>query len=268
VKTQQLLKRLPQISSFGRRFLLGVICSILLTLTLTLGISQIQSVNAQAPQTSINFGSSSVVGIVNGSTIPVKIKLANLSNPNGLSTGVITLNYDPNLVTVKDSDGDDTVDSGVVSAGSFLSLGGRQAWCGSYLAGDKNSTLKKYVTIACTSSANNDSPGPVGSGDFATVNFTPGANIGLSTLGIKSSQLVDNTISGNLIPHTKGSLNIRVAPCADYDNNGIVLIPDILSVVRHYGTEDPLYDLDNSGLVLTADISIAVLEYGMECTRS
>ncbi len=42
---------------------------------------------------------------------------------------------------------------------------------------------------------------------------------------------------------------------------------DILSVVRHFGTNDAAADLDSDGSVTAPDILISVQEFGTKCDR-
>ena len=237
------------------------IVSILIFASLT------SDVLAQSLATTLKLGTAStIVGIKNGADVLVDVKIANQTNPAGLAAFGFKINYDPSYVSLADANSDFQTDAGVVTTGPFLSSSGRQALCSAgYIDPDEVDPAKRELSYGCVTLGPTPA-GAMGSGVLASVKFKPGSNSGLTALTLKLTELVDNSQNTNLIPHTVTGVNIRVARCADYDNNGIVLIPDILSVVRHYGTEDPLYDLDNNGIVLVPDIVIAVLEYGIECT--
>jgi hypothetical protein len=87
--------------------------------------------------------------------------------------------------------------------------------------------------------------------------------------GTNDTFLIDTPFSGEpaLIPITIRSINLYVAPCADFTGDGHVTVGDILYVVSRFHTSDPGADLDGSGLVLVSDILIAIGEYSMFCTR-
>jgi len=54
-------------------------------------------------------------------------------------------------------------------------------------------------------------------------------------------------------------------PCTDVTNDGHVNMQDILYVVNHYRTNDPIADLDGSGMVGVQDIVLVVADYGQTC---
>ena len=112
--------------------------------------------------------------------------------------------------------------------------------------------------------------GATGNGIIATLELESRNVTGMATIDFSGgTYLVDtppNPDDITAIPATVRSINIVVAPCADFDSSGRVVISDILNAVQHYNTTDPLFDLDGSGLVSISDILTAVLEYGIYCT--
>ncbi len=115
--------------------------------------------------------------------------------------------------------------------------------------------------------------GPTGDGVLGTIAVESQNVIGPATFtlvsGTNDTFLVDTPPATEpaLIPITIRSINLYVAPCADFNGDGRVTVADILYVVSKFHTSDPAADLDGSGLVLVNDILIAVGEFSMLCTR-
>jgi hypothetical protein len=53
--------------------------------------------------------------------------------------------------------------------------------------------------------------------------------------------------------------------CADFTDDGRVLVADILYIVDRYATSDLTADLDGDGYVLVSDILVAVGQYALFC---
>ena len=53
-----------------------------------------------------------------------------------------------------------------------------------------------------------------------------------------------------------------VACNADFNNNGIVDVADILVLIADWGSTDPAHDLDSDGIVNVADLLIMIAAWG------
>ena len=111
--------------------------------------------------------------------------------------------------------------------------------------------------------------GVTGDGLLATIAVSSMDITGLATFTLASGTMLADMIveDPGPIPATVRSINVIVAPCADFNNSGTVTVSDIIYVVQRYHTSDPLADLDGSGSVTVTDIIISVQEFAMQCTR-
>ncbi len=266
------LSWLPQIPSLRRGFPFGFFKQV--TILFLTAISTLFSpiifgtVFAQIPNTTVYlFGSQSVstIGIVGGHTMPVNVKVDNITNSSGLAAFSFKISYNPNLVSIPDANNDYVADAGTVSIGPFLGSSGKQVRCSDgYIDIDLNDSTKRYLRFTCGTLGPTPAA-PTGSGVLATVNFQTGNTIGSVPLGLVSAQLADNTANANLIANTTADTNGLVAKCADFNGDHRVTSSDILAVVRNYHTANLTYDLDADGVVSSADILIAVREYMKTC---
>ncbi|OGE08640.1 hypothetical protein A3A60_00635 [Candidatus Curtissbacteria bacterium RIFCSPLOWO2_01_FULL_42_26] len=267
------LKLLPEKSSlrgllhFG---LLGKIAAFCTTLIFTtFSPLSLGTVFAQTTTTKVYLAgaqSTSIVGIVGGHTMPVSVKVDNITNTTGLAAFSFKIGYNPNLVSIPDSDNNYIADTGTVKVGPFLGSSGKQVRCGDgFIDKDLADSTKKYLTFTCGTLGATPAA-PKGSGVLATINFKTGNTVGFDQLSLVISQLADNTAMANLISATTANINVGVAKCANLTgNDNQVLIEDILYVIQKYYTNYPPADLNGDGIVLVDDIVLAVDEYYQIC---
>jgi len=267
------LKLLPEKSSlrgllhFG---LLGKIAAFCTTLIFTtFSPLSLGTVFAQTTTTKVYLAgaqSTSIVGIVGGHTMPVSVKVDNITNTTGLAAFSFKIGYNPNLVSIPDSDNNYIADTGTVKVGPFLGSSGKQVRCGDgFIDKDLADSTKKYLTFTCVTLGATPAA-PTGSGILATVNFKTGSSVGLAPLNLVKVGLADNTAKSNLISAATANITATVAKCADVvGNDNRVLIEDIVYVVNKYYSNDPPADLDGSGIVDISDVAIAVAEYYQTC---
>ena len=197
--------------------------------------------------------------------MPVVVKVDNVTTTSGLAAFSFKISYNPNLVSIPDSDNNYIADPETVSVGTFLGSTGKQVRCGDgYIDTDLNDSTLRYLTFICGTLGSTPAA-PTGSGILATINFKTGSIVGSVPLNLVKVELADNTASANLIQNTTTNGSALVAKCADFNGDHLVKGEDILYVVRKYQTNDSTADLDNSGLVTGLDILIAVREYNNTC---
>lgn len=176
----------------------------------------------------------------------------------------VDVTYDASIVSV----------TSVVAYKAWLELYGRSAMCPTPLIEPVNSGDPYgpwHANAACVTIGT--SSGTQGSGLLAalTLQTTAEQELGISPLTLtEGTFLLDMNIDPpGRIPVKLRSSTVRTAPCADFTEDGMVRIGDILFVVDHYGMEgDPvadLADLDGDGLIRVGDIIIAVGQYGISC---
>jgi len=108
------------------------------------------------------------------------------------------------------------------------------------------------------------------SGELATIAVESQSTVGIYTINLSQGTHLVDTVTTQpppAIPATVRSVNVVVAPCADFTGDGTVRVGDILYVVSKYATSDPAADLNGSGSVRVDDILIAIAEYHVDCTR-
>jgi len=112
--------------------------------------------------------------------------------------------------------------------------------------------------------------GATGDGILATLELESRNVTGLATIDFSSgTYLLDTPPQPGdpvAIPATVRSINVVIAPCADFDATGRVTISDILFVVQMYNQINTPADLDGSGRVSVSDILMSVQEYNILCT--
>ena len=265
----RLLPKKTSLRGLVRFGLLGKIAAFCTTLIFTIfSPLALGTVFAQTTTTTVYFSgsTSSIVGIIGGYTMPVNVWVNNVTNPSGLAAFSFKIGYNPNLVSIPDSDNNYIADIGTVGVGSFLGSTGKQVRCGDgFIDKDLADSTKRYLTFTCATLGATPAA-PTGPGVLATINFKTGNTIGLAPLNFVTSELAENTADANLIGNTPRNGTAVIAKCANVvGNDSTVTIADILYVVQKYNTSDPAADLDGSGLVNIADVLIAVNEYGKTC---
>jgi hypothetical protein len=191
-------------------------------------------------------------------TICVRIWAKDVNNSTGASAFQVRYTYPESMLTV----------SAAGSSSTWIQSTGRSAACpeGSFVPGDG--------TFECTTLSAPPPFGATGSGILGTIAIESRNVIGPAVVSLSTDNqtfLVDTPADiddATQIPATVRSLNIYIAPCANFvggDNK--VTVGDIIFVVTKYGTHDPDADLSGDGTVLVNDILIAVGEFGVECTR-
>src|SRR3990167_888931 len=270
------LFRLPQNSSFRGILFLGFLKKFFIFFTsltlIFLSTGAASQVIAQTTDTFIRIGDGTtlIVRIVGGQQTSIPVYLGNFSNPDGLAAFSFKFKYDPTLLPIADANGDGKADAGQVTVGSFLGSSGKQVACSDgYIDKDTTDNTKRLLNFSCITPGPTPT-GPTGSGNLATINFTTGNTLGVGSLSLSATELVDNTEFANLIPHnsTTSNLRIQIAKCADFTGDKRIAMVDILAVARKFGLNpsspnwDPMYDLDGNNLVTISDILIAAREFG------
>lgn len=274
------LFRLPQKSSFRSNSYSGFLKKFLIVFIslalIFLSTGATLQVLAQTPQTviSVNDGlrTYEFIGIVGGYQRSLKINLSNFSDPDGLAAFSFKLKYHPVLFPIADANGDGKSDPGQVTVGSFLGSSGKQVSCSDgYIGKDPTDSTWKILNFSCVTLGPTPA-GPTGSGNLATINITTGNTLSSGILYLISSELVDNTLSTNLVPHTAPALvPIYILRCANFDTDGVVTILDILNLAQKFSWNpstpgwDPKYDLDGNNVVSILDILLAAKEFSMVC---
>jgi len=224
---------------------------------------------AQTPTTNIAIGSASspaVIGVVNNNNMPVFVRVNDVNNETGLAGFSFKVSYNPNLISIPDSNNDYIADTGTVTLGSFLGGSGKQTACSdAFIQIDLADSTKKFLTFTCGTYGTTTAV--KGSGILATINFRTGNTLATTPLRFVNAQLADNTADASLIPAVPRDGNAVIAKCANVDGSldGKVMIGDILAVVNHYSTSEALYDLNGNGVVQVDDILLAVGQYSQIC---
>ena len=276
MKLSQYRNWLPSKSSFLESSFFGFLKKFLIffaSLTLVfLSTGLASQVLAQTASTTITINNGQdVVAIVGGQQRFFQIQLNNLSDPDGLAAFGFKLKFDPNLLPVADANGDGKADAGQVTVGSFLGSSGKQVACSDgYIDKDTTDSTKKLLTFSCVTFGSTPA-GPTGSGRLVTISFTTGNTLGIGSLSLVSTELVDNTEVANLISHTSSTAIIQIAKCGDYNGDRVVAMVDILADAQKFGLTssspnlDPKYDVDGNNAVNIQDILTVAKEYGMRC---
>ena len=111
-------------------------------------------------------------------------------------------------------------------------------------------------------------------GALAKLTVQPKPGLGNMTLDLANDSFLVDTgkVNGGTVVEPSRILNsvlsvqVIVAPCADYNEDNTVRSGDILYIVQRYrSTTNPEADLDGSGLILSPDILIAVSQYRQDC---
>lgn len=232
--------------------------------------TKISVINKTYPAQSLPF-----IGYPNGPDVILQIKVNDVTDPDGLAGFSIKLGYDKTIVSVADTNNDNIADQDAVQPDSFLTSSGKQSACSdAFLDPDQTNPNKIWLTYSCVTLGLTPSAS-LGTGALATIKFKPKAKLGSTSFGSLETELVDNTQSANLIPHTAGYASIRIIKCADMDGNGQVTVPgDILGIILRYNWDisnpnwDPKYDLNDDGRIdVPNDILPAIFQYNTYCTR-
>jgi hypothetical protein len=194
----------------------------------------------------------------------------NVDNSTGASAFQVKATYDSNMIKVDN----------IAHMTTWLGSTGRSVACGTNEVTEDLQTGSGFALTACNTLL---PPPPYGpncangncTGQLALIAFRSKSTIGSTTLDFSQSFLVDtpsNPSNQQQIPATVHSVNITVAPCADFTGDGgvpdgQVLIEDIVHVVDKYFSTDGPSDLNGDGQVLIDDVVIAVQEYFAFCTR-
>ena len=193
-------------------------------------------------------------------TLCLRIWAKNVNNSTGASAFQVHYTYPADQLMV----------SAAGTSTAWLASTGRSVGCpaGSFTPGNG--------TLTCTSIQLPPPFGATGDGIIGTIAVESRNVLGPATFTLASDTFLVDTPAGpnpdgsygTAIPATVRSINIFVAPCADFTGgDGRVTVADILYVLNKYHTGDPGADLDGSGMVLVNDVLIAVGEFGALCTR-
>jgi hypothetical protein len=201
-----------------------------------------------------------VPGDTNPTTLCLYVWAKNVSNTTGASAFNVHFTHADDRIAV----------GALTSVRTWLGSSGRGVLCGAPVLhpGDD--------LVVCNTILPPPPYGATGSGVLATIALSSKSTVGFTTLDFSGdTYLLDtppNLIAAQ-IPATVRSINLFVAPCADFTGDGIVRAGDILYVQQRYGTDpsmsrwDPAADLDANGIVKATDILIAQKEYGWNCRR-
>ena len=201
----------------------------------------------------------------NAGTACLYVWAKNVNNFTGASAFQISATYDSNLINV----------DSMVKFTSWLGITGRSVACGPATIDEDPLTGSGHIFVECNTL---NTPPPFGpncpyycTGLLAQITLRSQSVIGVTTLDFsQETYLVDTPTNPDLqqrIPATVHSVSIMVAPCADFTEDGQVLIEDVLHVVTMYYNPDPgPADLNGDGLALVDDIVLAVSEYYALCT--
>ena len=211
----------------------------------------------------VTSGNSPCIGDTDPTTLCLRIWAKGVNNTTGASAFQIHYLHPTDKLQV----------SAVNTFPTWLASTGRQVACpaGFFQAGEG--------IVECNTLLNPPPYGATGNGLLASIAVVSRNVTGLATFtlatGTQGTLLVDtppNPDDNAPIPSTVRSINIVVAPCADFDNTGRITVSDILFVVQKYNTTPasptwyPAADLDGSGRVTVSDILISVQEFSMLCT--
>jgi len=195
------------------------------------------------------------IGDTDPTTLCLRIWAKGVNNSTGASAFQAHYTYPADQLTV----------STVSASTTWLGSTGRSVTCpaGSSTLGDG--------TLRCLTMLAPPPFGATGDGLLASIAIESTDVTGVASFTLApDTQLLDtppNPDDITTIPATIRSINIVVAPCADFDGNGRVTVADVIYVVQHFHTSDPPADLDGSGSVTAADIILSVKEFAMLCTR-
>lgn len=212
----------------------------------------------------------STVAIV-GDAAPITlcVWVKDVTDPQGVGAFNVGFTYDGNLVTVQPI----TPLSSWLGSTGRLVFGATNGVCPDSEI-DPNLPGGPPYAVASCSTTNYLPYGPQGMGLIAKAVVQPNSIPGLATLAFPpeltflndTGSFVGGVVtSPQPIPATVNGMNVRIAACADYNGDGLVLVADILYIVGVYGTDDGPADLDVNGIVLSPDIGISVMEYGRDC---
>jgi len=222
----------------------------------------------QTAQPNIFFLKSFYLSYPGGYPVTTQVKLSNFTDPDGLGAFIFKVKYDPNFVSITDDNGDGVADSGKVTPGVFLGSTGKQVECSDgFIDPDNTDSTKKLLTFSCVTIGLTPAA-PTGGGYLAYINFTTKNRLGNTTLTFSSTELADNTIDVNLVPHTTSGFQLIITKCGDFDRNGSVNLDDIFDVAYRYGATsanpgwNPVYDMDGNGTITLDDIFNTAYQYG------
>ena len=276
--------KLPKLAFLKGRVYLGRVLPIFLVFTLIFAfLPFFNQASGQTPQTKITVINKAYptkglpyIGYPNGPDVILQIKVNDVTDPDGLAGFSIKLRYDKTIVSVADTNNDNIADQDAVQPDSFLTSSGKQSACSdAFLDPDQTNPNKMWLTYSCVTLGLTPSAA-LGTGALATIKFKPKAILGSTSFGSLETELVDNTQSANLIPHTPGGASILITKCANFNgaDDNIDVPNDILPLILRYNWNtsnpnwDPKYDLNNDGRIdVPNDILVAIFQYGMHCTR-
>lgn len=250
---------------FERKLTIVLAGALMLVFILNPGV-----VLAQTVQPKIFFfgAPTPLIGYPGGNLVTAQVRLSNFSIPSGLGAFLFKVKFDPNLVTVIDTNSDGVVDSDRITSGTFLASSGKQVVCSDgFIDPDQVDATKKLLTYSCVTTGLTPSA-PTGSGILATIKFTTKNRLGNTSLILTSTELVENTLNSTLVPHTVGNISLLVVKCGDFDRNTVVNLDDILAVANRYGQSsttigwDAKYDLDGNNFINIDDILDTSYQYG------
>jgi hypothetical protein len=203
-----------------------------------------------------------IVLFPNGAVQQVHVRVSNVKEVTGVSSFEVDVEVPTNLATVF-----------FMNANlPWLQSTGRTATCSDPLFTQKSPTVTT-ANVSCNTLGSappygaTTAPGQVP--PLATLYLDPGSVTGNGLLKITPvTKLVNTPINPDdlaPIPITRQNDAIVVARCADFNNDHVVSVVDIVRQVQHFGQADPLYDLNNDGLVTIGDISITIMMFGLVC---
>lgn len=264
---------LPKFTSFRGSLSIGLIGIFIIGLATVLCLPFISSpVKGQTAQPTISIydprdPTDTIITSVEAEPLTVKVKVSNFSDLDGLSAFSFKLTYDLRHAYFQLGSGGWPGGQSAFSFGTFLSSTGRQKQCNELFTVETDAADENLRRFSATCVTLGTSPlGPTGTGDLATITFSPRLEYGRFVLQLSETQLVDtNSSNPQLIPHTTVSIPVQITKCADLDNDGLVRVNDIILVANHYLTNDETYDLDGDELVRVSDILVAIAQYFRSC---
>jgi hypothetical protein len=197
-----------------------------------------------------------IVGFISGPTIPVDVRVQDVSYQTGLGGFGFTITFDASVASALS-----------VAPGPFLGSTLRAVSCAA------PAIAPGSVNYSC-STAGSAPDGPLGSGVLATITFQPGTNFGSTSLVFATSHLDDIT-GGVPISHTPLTGEMLIGKCGDFNSDQAITVGDILLMIVRFGSIggpppsanwDPRFDVNNDGRISVADIVIEGQEFGRSCT--
>lgn len=85
------------------------------------------------------------------------------------------------------------------------------------------------------------------------------------SVAISDTNVLVGAVHGNGVEDDSGTayvFEISTSCPGDTDNNGVVNIADLLTLIAFFGTDEPVADLDDNGIVNVADILILIANFG------